>query len=70
MRASLTSPSQNSSGSNSNRFGSNPRKAASKAGHLLSMTLQTKPAQKIRLVISASTRWSSRLLNTAGLDTW
>ena len=52
---------QNSSGSNVSRDGSKPRKASSKPGHFASITLQAKPAENTRLVISASTR-SSRSL--------
>src|ERR1700722_12186318 len=66
MRASLVSLSQKSSGSNVSRDGSKPRKASSKPGHLDSITLQAKPAENTRLVISASTRSSLSLRNALG----
>jgi hypothetical protein len=58
MRASLTRPSQNSSGWKTRAAGSKPRKAASNPGHLASITLQAKPAENTRLVISARMRSS------------
>jgi hypothetical protein len=58
---------QNSSGSNTSREGSNPRKASSKPGHLDSITLQAKPAENTRFVISASTRSSLSLRNALGV---
>jgi len=64
MRASIVSLCQNSSGSNTSRDGPKPRKASSKLGHLASITLQAKPAENTRLVISASTR-SSRSFESA-----
>jgi hypothetical protein len=66
MRASMVSLCQNSSGSNVSRDGSKPRKASSKPGHLDSITLQAKPAENTRLVISASTRGSRRLRSAPG----
>src|SRR3546814_51769 len=70
MRLSAVSFSQNSSGLCSSLRGSKPRKAASKPSHLFSMTLQTKPAEKTRLAISASPRssfsFASFLLSRGG----
>src|SRR5258708_2632345 len=53
MRLSDASFSQNSAGWNSSRLGLNSRNASSKPGHLLSITLHTKPAQNTRAAISA-----------------
>src|SRR5216684_4247964 len=61
MRLSEASFSQNSAGWNNNRLGLKSRKASSKPGHLLSMTLHTKPAEKTRAAISDSTRSSPSL---------
>src|ERR1043165_615570 len=61
MRLSEASFSQNSAGWNSSRLGLNSRNASSKPGHLLSMTLHTKPAEKTRSAISDSTRSSESL---------
>src|SRR5216683_1557072 len=61
MRLSEASFSQNSAGWNNSRLGLNSRKASSKPGHLLSMTLHTKPAEKTRAAISDSTRSSPSL---------
>jgi hypothetical protein len=58
MRLSEASFSQNSAGWNNSRLGLNSRKASSKPGHLLSMTLHTKPAENTRAAISDSTRSS------------
>jgi hypothetical protein len=66
MRAFMVSLCQNSSGSNVSRDGSKPRKASSNPGHLFSITLQAKPAENTRLVISASTRSSRSLRNALG----
>src|SRR6516162_7604652 len=61
--------SQNSSGSRRSRGGANSRKAASKPGHFFSMTLQTNPAEKMRLAISESTRSSARRASPFWLGT-
>ncbi len=61
IRASFVSAPQNSSGSNMSLLGSNPRNASSKPCHFASMTLQAKPAENSRRVISASTRSSPSL---------
>ena len=66
MRASLRSPSQNSSGSKASRVGSKPRKAASNPGHFDSITLQAKPAENTRFVISARMRSSRSLARAFG----
>ena len=66
IRASLVSASQYSSGSKARRAGSKPRKASSKPGHFDSMTLQAKPAENTRLVISASARSSGSSRNALG----
>src|SRR5262245_57708944 len=70
MRASPCRVSQNSSGWKLSRFGSKPRKASSKPGHLFSMTLHTKPAEKMRLAISASTRSSPSFASVFALGTF
>src|SRR5262245_56654036 len=61
MRLSEASFSQNSAGWNNSRLGLNSRNASSKPGHLLSMTLHTKPAENTRAAISDSTRSSPSL---------
>src|SRR5207249_7307699 len=61
MRLSFISASQNSSGWNASLAGLKPRKAFSKSGHLFSITLQAKPAQNTRFVISARMRSSPSL---------
>ena len=61
MRLSEASFSQNSAGWNRSRLGLKARKASSKPGHFLSMTLHTKPAEKTRAAISDSTRSSPSL---------
>src|SRR5262245_1755118 len=70
IRWSEARPSQNSSGWASSRFGAKPRKASSNPGHLASITLHTKPAEKIRLVISASARSSPSLASALELPTF
>src|SRR6516225_575148 len=47
--------------------GSKPRKAASKPSHLASMTLQAKPAEKTRLVMSERKRSSEIVSGALGL---
>jgi hypothetical protein len=52
MRVSFIRSSQNSSGFSDSGPGLKPRNAFSNPGHLFSITLQAKPAQNTRLVIS------------------
>src|SRR5215470_4463849 len=63
MRLSEASFSQNSAGWNSSRLGLNSRNASSKPGHLLSITLHTKPAENTRSAISDRTRSSLNFAN-------
>jgi hypothetical protein len=66
MRVSFISSSQNSSGFSDNGPGLKPRNAFSKPGHLFSITLQAKPAENTRLVISARMRSSPSLASALG----
>ena len=61
MRVSFIRASQKSSGCSVSGPGLKPRNAFSNPGHLVSITLQAKPAENTRLVISARIRSSPSL---------